>query len=344
MATAFPKSSLSTRHPDGSPPPHRPDAACCDDGDPTGGGPHARTARSGQPVLGRLPRRDRVSALGPVGTPAAAPETFFGEAVRGADRRAGCLVAGTAATATAGGQAHPRVGSMTLCRCRGSVNPGIHTCDDPDDPCYTAPQMHSYLGQEIHKFYRLRSSFRFSAAFIHLAQAAHDTWCSHHPSECKAQKAQWRADARANPNDSCGHNWWCHERGLISCAGGALEPYWSCDGAYHQDTTEATRPQAVHHRQDAHRRRRHDGVFPVPARGTARDRVGSRADVQRLDRVELRRGEPMKPTNGQPGPWRRLVATYRRVDACLKTRNRMLIVGAVVVAVWGVFLAVKILP
>jgi hypothetical protein len=114
----------------------------------------------------------------------------------------------------------------------------IRTCDDPDHPCYTAPQMHSYLVNRTHHFYHLAPAFRFPAAFIHLAQAAHASWCSHHPTQCKAQKAQWRADFNANPSDDCspGSGWWCHERGLISCAGGGLVPYWSCDGAYHQDT------------------------------------------------------------------------------------------------------------
>jgi hypothetical protein len=118
----------------------------------------------------------------------------------------------------------------------GGIQPDIHTCDDPDNPCYTAPQMHSYLVHRTHRFYRLSHSFRFPARFIHLAQAAHAAWCRHHPARCTAQTAQWRTDAIANHNDRCGPGWWCHERGLISCSGGGMVPYWSCEGAYHQST------------------------------------------------------------------------------------------------------------
>src|SRR5689334_18038217 len=115
----------------------------------------------------------------------------------------------------------------------GGASPFQHTCDEPTNPCYTAPQMHTYFVHRTHRFYHLSPNFHFPASFIHLAQAAHATWCRHHPTQCRAQRHQRLVEYRADPNGSCGPGWWCHQRQMISCAGGAIEPYWSCDGAYH---------------------------------------------------------------------------------------------------------------
>jgi hypothetical protein len=98
--------------------------------------------------------------------------------------------------------------------------------------------MRSYFVHRTHGFYHLSTQFRFPPGFIHTAQAAHATWCRHHPAQCGAQPRQWRSESRLDPSGDCGPGWWCHERGLISCAGGGLVPYWSCDGAYHQETAQ----------------------------------------------------------------------------------------------------------
>jgi hypothetical protein len=236
MATAFPKTSLATRHPDGSAPLHWLDAMRCDGCRPAAVLTRGRLT-SGQPVRGQWPRRARVSLWKRCAPRPRRRSSFLARRFLALIALAVCLVAGSAAMATASGRTLPS-GQHEAVPVEGRVNPDMHTCDDPDNPCYTAPQMHSYLVHCTHRFYHLSQSFRFPASFIHLAQTAHATWCTHHPIMCRAQKAQWRADAIAHPRDSCGQGWWCHERGLISCAGGGMEPYWSCEGAYHQDTAQ----------------------------------------------------------------------------------------------------------
>lgn len=146
------------------------------------------------------------------------------------------ILCASAAMTSSADAAAPRISQPTAHLL--TSRPAIGTCDDPDRPCYTAVQMHTYFVHRTHRFYHLSAKFRFPASFIHQAQAAHAAWCQHHPARCKAQRAQWRLQARTHPHSGCGAGWWCHERGLISCAGGGLEPYWSCAGAYHDDTRQ----------------------------------------------------------------------------------------------------------
>jgi hypothetical protein len=208
MATAFPNPSSSTVHSGkGRPPWHEELAISCD-----GGAFQAATMLMDVSRLGHRSVRRLIAGV--------AVAVF--------------LVAGLAGMNPASGHTQPHRQPDAVAY--GKAPQHIHTCDDPDNPCYTATQMHFYLVHRTHHFYRLSHSFRFPARFIHLAQAAHAAWCRHHPARCTAQKARWMADAIANPNDRCGPGWWCHERGLISCSGGGMVPYWSCEGAYHQST------------------------------------------------------------------------------------------------------------
>jgi hypothetical protein len=161
-------------------------------------------------------------ALEPVLTEAASPELLPGEAFLALTAIAACLVAGSAATATASGQTLPS--SQHDAVPVGGQGQSEHAL--PATTRATPQPRCTYLVHRTHRFYHLSSSFRFPASFIHLAQTAHATWCTHHPIMCRAQKAQSQADAIANPHDSCGAGWWCHDRGLISRAGGGMAPYW----------------------------------------------------------------------------------------------------------------------
>ena len=89
--------------------------------------------------------------------------------------------------------------------------------------------MHSYFVADTHGFHHLSDGFRFPGDFIRKAQAAQTAWCNAHPIWCQSMWDRLHRQGKGGLNEECRpHAWWCYERGWISCAGGALEPYWAC--------------------------------------------------------------------------------------------------------------------
>ncbi len=116
------------------------------------------------------------------------------------------------------------------------VSPQMHTCDDPNNPCYTADQMQSYWYARTHKFYHLNPAFRFPKAFVQAVVYKHNHYCKTHPSACVAQRQHMAQVLGVDPQ-TCTQYWQC-QRQMISCAGGSLEPYWSCNGAWKQTSSQ----------------------------------------------------------------------------------------------------------
>jgi hypothetical protein len=140
------------------------------------------------------------------------------------------------------------VGTSGVAQAGQQVRPHQHTCDDPENPCYTAPQMHTYLKQGVHHFHHLSDGFRFPTTFIHQVQAAQAAWCDARPRWCQALWDRWHRQDKADGYHDCSpYAYWCHMRGYISCAGGSLIPYWACAPLEDQ----AARSQVDHELSDA---------------------------------------------------------------------------------------------
>jgi len=95
-----------------------------------------------------------------------------------------------------------------------------HTCDDPDNPCWTVEQMQHNWRTHTHHFIKLNPAYRFPKTFVQAAVRAH--------------RQQVRAGI-VEPfvrTDDCA-TWWCSERYGVVCAGGlAVDTYWGCNGGW----------------------------------------------------------------------------------------------------------------
>jgi hypothetical protein len=110
-------------------------------------------------------------------------------------------------------------------------SPAQHTCDEPENPCYSAAQMDYYFNHgHTHGFLKLNPKYGFPKAVRVKAIAAHKAWCRTHPTKpyCGSDRT-----VRQVHGHSCS-NWWCSERYGVTCAGGAGNTYWSCPGGYTQ--------------------------------------------------------------------------------------------------------------
>ena len=89
------------------------------------------------------------------------------------------------------------------------LSPAQHTCDDPDDPCYTPSEMASYLAHDAHGFRHLNPDFVFPNSFKHLVIRAHQDL-----------RAKYAARGMASPDAG----WtWAGWRMDVHCAGGAAD-------------------------------------------------------------------------------------------------------------------------
>lgn len=114
-----------------------------------------------------------------------------------------------------------------------------HTCDDPDNPCYTVPQMVTYFHETSHRFYHLNKHFNLAPKFVTQAKTAHKRWCGTHSIICKHNwttlKRLYQEQRKTDDGIECAfQTWWClYHASAAACLGGPGNPYWSCVGGYH---------------------------------------------------------------------------------------------------------------
>ena len=101
------------------------------------------------------------------------------------------------------------------------IQPAQHTCDDPDNPCYTGSQMLHYFKADTHGFHHLSTHYVIPEHFRVLAVHAH-------------QRMVRQGLALDVPG-----GWWAGFRDDIHCAGGTGEIYWGCPGGVNEADVKA---------------------------------------------------------------------------------------------------------